>query len=57
LSIGSALDEVTAGDLRKPFIALAHEIDATAILITHQLEEAVEVGECNRIRQGSCAVG
>jgi NitT/TauT family transport system ATP-binding protein len=41
----SALDEVTAGDLRKSFIALAHEIDATAILITHQLEEAIEVGD------------
>lgn len=41
----SALDEVTAGDLRKSFIALSHEIDATAILITHQLEEAIEVGD------------
>lgn len=41
----SALDEVTAGDLRKSFVDLAHEINATAILITHQLEEALEVGD------------
>ncbi len=41
----SALDEVTAGNLRKFVVALAHEINATAILITHQLEEAIEVGD------------
>src|SRR6187402_1550044 len=41
----SALDEVTAGDLRKTFVELAQEFNATAILITHQLEEAMSVGD------------
>jgi NitT/TauT family transport system ATP-binding protein len=41
----SALDEVTAGELRKQFVALAREYRSTAILITHQLEEAMSVGD------------
>ncbi|MDB5654929.1 MAG: metN2 [Tardiphaga sp.] len=41
----SALDEVTAGELRKQFVALAREFRSTAILITHQLEEAMSVGD------------
>jgi NitT/TauT family transport system ATP-binding protein len=39
------LDEVTAAELRATFLALARECGATAILITHQLEEAIEVGD------------
>jgi NitT/TauT family transport system ATP-binding protein len=41
----SALDEVTAGELRRTFVALAREFSSTAILITHQLEEAISVGD------------
>ncbi|WP_233025686.1 ABC transporter ATP-binding protein [Rhodopseudomonas boonkerdii] len=41
----SALDEVTANDLRKTFVGLAREFRSTAILITHQLEEAMAVGD------------
>ncbi len=41
----SALDEVTANDLRKTFVDLAREFHSTAILITHQLEEAMSVGD------------
>lgn len=41
------LDEVTAAELRSTFLALAREFGSTAILITHQLEEAIAVG--NRI--------
>jgi len=39
------LDEVTAGELRETFLALARESASTAILITHQLEEAIAVGD------------
>ncbi len=39
------LDEVTAAELRETFLALARECGSTAILITHQLEEAIEVGD------------
>jgi NitT/TauT family transport system ATP-binding protein len=39
------LDEVTAGELRKTFVDLAREFGSTAILITHQLEEAIAVGD------------
>ena len=38
------LDEVTAGELRETFLALARECGSTAILVTHQLEEAIAVG-------------
>ena len=39
------LDEVTARELRETFVTLARETGATAILITHQLEEAIAVGD------------
>jgi len=39
------LDEVTAVELRETFLALARECGSTAILITHQLEEAIGVGD------------
>ena len=39
------LDEVTARELRETFVTLARESRATAILITHQLEEAIAVGD------------
>ena len=39
------LDEVTAGELRETFLKLARECGSTAILITHQLEEAIAVGD------------
>jgi NitT/TauT family transport system ATP-binding protein len=39
------LDEVTAGELRETFLTLARECGSTAILITHQLEEAISVGD------------
>jgi len=41
----SALDAVTARELRELFVSLARESGSTAILITHQLEEAVAVGQ------------
>jgi len=39
------LDEVTAAELRETFLKLARECGSTAILITHQLEEAIGVGD------------
>ena len=39
------LDEVTAAELRDTFLNLARECGSTAILITHQLEEAISVGD------------
>ncbi|MFL6798859.1 MAG: ABC transporter ATP-binding protein [Xanthobacteraceae bacterium] len=39
------LDEVTAAELRDTFLALARECGSTAVLITHQLEEAIGVGD------------
>jgi NitT/TauT family transport system ATP-binding protein len=39
------LDEVTAVELRETFLKLARECGSTAILITHQLEEAIGVGD------------
>ena len=39
------LDEVTAAELRETFLALARECGSTAILITHQLEEAIAIGD------------
>jgi NitT/TauT family transport system ATP-binding protein len=38
------LDEVTAAGLRKTFLDLARTEGTTAVLVTHQLEEAVEMG-------------
>jgi NitT/TauT family transport system ATP-binding protein len=39
------LDEVTAAELRETFLKLARECGSTAVLITHQLEEAIGVGD------------
>jgi NitT/TauT family transport system ATP-binding protein len=39
------LDEVTAAELRDTFLKLARECGSTAILITHQLEEAISIGD------------
>ncbi len=39
------LDEVTAAELRETFLDLARETGSTAVLITHQLEEAIGVGD------------
>jgi NitT/TauT family transport system ATP-binding protein len=39
------LDEVTAGELRETFVTIARECGSTAVLITHQLEEAIAVGD------------
>jgi NitT/TauT family transport system ATP-binding protein len=39
------LDEVTAASLRKTFVELTRETKSTAVLITHQLEEAIQVGD------------
>ncbi len=39
------LDEVTAAELRDTFLKLARECGSTAVLITHQLEEAIGVGD------------
>ena len=36
---------MTAAELRETFLALARECGSTAILITHQLEEAISVGD------------
>ena len=38
------LDEVTAAALRKTFLDLARTAGNTAVLVTHQLEEAIEMG-------------
>ena len=38
------LDEVTAAALRRTFLDLARTEGNTAVLVTHQLEEAIEMG-------------
>ena len=38
------LDEVTSAALRKAFVDLARTQGNTAIVVTHQLEEAIELG-------------
>jgi NitT/TauT family transport system ATP-binding protein len=38
------LDEVTSASLRKTFLELARTEGNTAVLVTHQLEEAIEMG-------------
>ena len=38
------LDEVTAAALRQTFVQLARSEGNTAVLVTHQLEEAIEIG-------------
>ena len=42
---GDQVDEVTAAELRETFLAISRECGSTAILITHQLEEAIGVGD------------
>jgi NitT/TauT family transport system ATP-binding protein len=39
------LDEVTAQQLRKEFLRLVHETGSTTLFVTHQLDEALSVGE------------
>jgi NitT/TauT family transport system ATP-binding protein len=39
------LDEVTAAALRQTFVDLARKEGNTAVLVTHQLEEAMELGD------------
>jgi NitT/TauT family transport system ATP-binding protein len=41
----SALDEMTARDLRAEFVRLVRQNNKTAIFITHQLNEAMEIGD------------
>jgi NitT/TauT family transport system ATP-binding protein len=38
------LDEVTAAALRQTFVELARTAGTTAVLVTHQLEEAIDMG-------------
>jgi NitT/TauT family transport system ATP-binding protein len=39
------LDEVTAAALRQSFVELARTAGKTTVLVTHQLEEAIEMGD------------
>lgn len=41
----SALDEMTARDLRAEFVRLARQSNKTAVFITHQIGEAMEIGD------------
>ena len=41
----SALDEMTARDLRAEFVRLVRQSDKTAVFITHQINEAMELGD------------
>jgi NitT/TauT family transport system ATP-binding protein len=41
----SALDEMTARDLRAEFVRLVRENNKTAVFITHQINEAMEIGD------------
>jgi NitT/TauT family transport system ATP-binding protein len=41
----SALDEMTARDLRAEFVRLARQSNKTAVFITHQISEAMEIGD------------
>ncbi|HEY4141506.1 MAG TPA: ABC transporter ATP-binding protein [Pseudolabrys sp.] len=41
----SALDEMTARDLRAEFVKLVRQNDKTGIFITHQINEALEIGD------------
>lgn len=38
------LDEVTASKLRRDFLELVHSTKKTAVFVTHQLDEAIEIG-------------
>jgi len=41
----SALDEMTARDLRGEFVRLVRQNSKTAVFITHQINEAMEIGD------------
>ncbi len=41
----SALDEMTARDLRAEFMRLVRQNNKTAVFITHQINEAMEIGD------------
>ena len=41
----SALDEMTARDLRAEFVRLVRQDSKTALFITHQINEALEIGD------------
>ena len=41
----SALDEMTARDLRAEFVRLVRQNDKTAVFVTHQINEAMEIGD------------
>jgi len=41
----SALDEMTARDLRAEFVRLVRQTHKTAVFITHQIGEAMEIGD------------
>jgi NitT/TauT family transport system ATP-binding protein len=41
----SALDEMTARDLRAEFVRLVRQNHKTAVFITHQINEAMEIGD------------
>ncbi|HEY6023429.1 MAG TPA: ABC transporter ATP-binding protein [Pseudolabrys sp.] len=41
----SSLDELTARDLRAEFVRLVRQSNKTAVFITHQINEAVEIGD------------
>jgi NitT/TauT family transport system ATP-binding protein len=41
----SSLDEMTARELRAQFVRLVRQNDKTAIFITHQIREAMEIGD------------
>src|SRR5215467_3229687 len=41
----SSLDEMTARDLRAEFVRLVRQNNKTAIFITHQINEAMEIGD------------
>ena len=41
----SALDEMTARDLRAEFVRLVRQNNKTAVFITHQINEAMEIGD------------
>jgi NitT/TauT family transport system ATP-binding protein len=41
----SSLDEMTARDLRAEFVRLVRQNGKTAVFITHQISEAMEIGD------------
>ena len=41
----SALDEMTARDLRAEFVKLVRQNNKTAVFITHQIGEAMDIGD------------